>query len=145
MDRVVLGGELPGGLQRVGVETVDQVQVRTVPADRVLLDPREKDGTKTVARTPARCAAQATAAPWFPPEAAVTEAAPAGMVSTAFSAPRALKEPVYCNCSSFSVSSPRDPTSRPSTRTTGVCRTRPRRRSRAPARSPSAGITRRSG
>ena len=60
------------------------------------------DGTKISAWWPRRCAANATAAPWLPPDAAIRPAS--GMFSAArirLNAPRDLNEPAYCNSSSF--------------------------------------------
>ena len=58
-------------------------------------------GTKMVARTPRFIAAYATAAPWFPPDAATTPAAGTSRASRFANAPRVLNEPACCSSSSL--------------------------------------------
>jgi hypothetical protein len=60
-------------------------------------------GTNTLAGTPRSDAARATAAPWFPVDAATTPLArsASGIVRSLFSAPRNLNEPVTWSVSSF--------------------------------------------
>jgi hypothetical protein len=81
-------------------------------------------GTKILARMASRIAAYATAAPWFPPEAAATPTSGILRMSKFANAPRALNDPECCNSSSFSViGNPASPKSPPLTVTTGVTRT----------------------
>src|SRR5438132_267972 len=51
-------------------------------------------------------AANATAAPWLPPDAATTPAAGTSRSSRFANAPRALKDPACWSCSSLSTSGP---------------------------------------
>ncbi len=62
-------------------------------------------GMKIVAGMPSSRAAQATAWPWLPAQAATTPAARSAAVSVAsrFMAPRILNEPVRCRFSAFSI------------------------------------------
>jgi hypothetical protein len=88
-------------------------------------------GMKTRTGTPSRLAAKATAAPWFPPEAATTPAAGIASPSRRWKAPRTLNEPVCWWSSSFRATGcvcPRKPSGNSST---GVLRTNPAMRSRA--------------
>src|SRR5205814_1292911 len=87
-------------------------------------------GTTTVQGTPSSRAIQATPWPMFPAVAVTTPACSlsSGIWSTALLAPRSLNEPIGCRFSSFRWIS-RSPSCR--SRTSGVRRTRPARRSRA--------------
>ncbi len=86
-------------------------------------------GTKMRAGTPKRCAANATAAPWFPPDAATTPAGGGLRRSRFANAPRALNEPEYWRNSSLRV----------------IRTSRARVRRRRPRRRACAGCARRSG
>src|SRR5688572_7988250 len=81
-------------------------------------------GTKIVARCPVFIAANATAAPWLPPEAATTPAAGISRESRWLNAPRALNDPACCRNSSLKTRrTSGSPKSAPSTSRTGVRRT----------------------
>src|SRR5918994_5698100 len=81
-------------------------------------------GTKMRAGYERRLAAYATAAPWFPPDAATTPGGGTSRRSRFAKAPRDLKEPATCRCSSFSVNGNEDrPKSLPSNWSIGVLRT----------------------
>src|SRR5438270_11828770 len=71
---------------------------------RAILAGEETVGTKMRAGTPHARAAKATAAPWLPPEAAATPTLGTWRVSRFANAPRDLKEPACCRCSSLKVS-----------------------------------------
>ncbi len=80
-------------------------------------------GTKMRAGTPSLIAANATAAPWLPPEAATTPAGGTGRQRRLVNAPRALNEPACCSDSSLKTTLVESsPTSAPRTSMTGVHR-----------------------
>src|SRR6478672_1295596 len=70
-------------------------------------------------------AAYATAAPWLPPDAAITPAPGTLADNKRLKAPRGLKLPVCCSSSSFSVTGRFIPQSMEFSRMTGVCLTWP--------------------
>ena len=79
---------------------------------------------KILAGMPSRLAANATAAPWLPPEAATTPAFGTSRVSRLAKAPRGLKLPACCSSSSLkAIGAPARPKSPAAAVTTGVSRT----------------------
>src|SRR5258708_11853674 len=98
---------------------------RAAPHARIrsILTGEDTVGTKTLAGTPRRIAAYATAAPWLPPEAATTPASGISRSSKLVNAPRALNDPACWSCSSLSVrGNDERAKSLPSTTRTGVTR-----------------------
>ena len=80
-------------------------------------------GTKIFAGTFSCIAANATAAPWLPPDAATTPAGGTVCVSRFVNAPRVLNDPARCSSSSFTTTRAcARPKSAPATSTTGVRR-----------------------
>ena len=79
--------------ERVGVPIAPDDDVGLVGANALDLDRDETVGTKIFAGMPSRRAAQATATPWLPPDAATTPAGGISRVSRLANAPRALNDP----------------------------------------------------
>src|SRR6202050_1680098 len=89
-------------------------------------------GTKIFAGMPSFIAAKATAAPWFPPDAATTPARGTALLIKWVNAPRTLNGPAVCRDSSLRPMLPEfNPKSSPCTSITGVRRMCPAMRSYA--------------